>query len=79
MRQAGLHIGVELVKDPSSREPHAELLVRVRKEGFRYGIFFGVGGTEKNVLKIKPPLIITPEEARTVLERFHASLEAALK
>jgi 4-aminobutyrate aminotransferase-like enzyme len=50
----------------------------VREEGFRNGIFFGVGGAAKNVLKIKPPLIITPEEADTVLERFHASLKSAL-
>ncbi len=39
---------------------------------------FGLGGTAKNVLKIKPPLIITAQETDTVLELFRSSLTAAL-
>jgi 4-aminobutyrate aminotransferase-like enzyme len=74
VRQAGLHIGVELVNDPVSREPGTELLAAVRRAGFRHGIFFGVGGMARNVLKIKPPLVITREEADTVLELFEQSL-----
>lgn len=78
VRQAGLHIGIELVRDPETREPDAQLLSEVRKQGFKNGIFFGVGGTAKNVLKIKPPLIINQDEADTVLERFRMSLKTAL-
>jgi len=33
----------------------------------------------KNVLKIKPPLIINRDEADTVLERFRKSLVAGLE
>jgi 4-aminobutyrate aminotransferase-like enzyme len=79
VRQAGLHIGVELVKDPASREPNPELFAAVRKQGFERGIIFGLGGTAKNVLKIKPPLIVTKDEADTILDLFRASLSAALK
>jgi 4-aminobutyrate aminotransferase-like enzyme len=79
VRQAGLHIGIELVRDPDSREPATELLARVRKAGFENGIIFGVGGMAKNVLKIKPSLIITREEASEVLDRFRKSLVSALK
>ncbi len=79
VRQAGLHIGVELVKDPVSREPAPELYAAVRKKGFENGIIFGLGGTAKNVLKIKPPLIVTREEADTILELFRKSLSSALK
>jgi 4-aminobutyrate aminotransferase-like enzyme len=79
VRQAGLHIGVELVKDPVSREPNAGLFAAVRKRGFENGIIFGMGGTAKNVLKVKPPLIVTKDEADTILELFRASLSAALK
>jgi 4-aminobutyrate aminotransferase-like enzyme len=78
IRQAGLHIGVELVKDPETREPAAELFSAVRRKGLEKGIIFGLGGTAKNVLKIKPPLIITAAEADTVLELFRDSLAAAL-
>jgi 4-aminobutyrate aminotransferase-like enzyme len=79
VRQAGLHIGVELVKDPVTRAPNPELYAAVRKQGFEHGIIFGLGGTAKNVLKVKPPLIVTKEEADTILELFRASLSAALK
>ena len=38
-----------------------------------------MGGTAKNVLKVKPPLIVTKDEADTILDLFRASLSAALK
>jgi 4-aminobutyrate aminotransferase-like enzyme len=79
VRQAGLHIGIELVCDPETREPATDLLAKVRKAGFENGIIFGVGGMAKNVLKIKPSLIITREEASEVLKRFRKSLDSALK
>jgi 4-aminobutyrate aminotransferase-like enzyme len=79
VRQAGLHIGVELVKDPESREPDPGLLHRTRAAGFENGIIFGVGGAARNVLKIKPPLVITRGEADEVLERFRRSLQAGLR
>jgi 4-aminobutyrate aminotransferase-like enzyme len=78
IRQAGLHVGVELVRDPVRREPAPELFAAVRAEGLRRGIIFGVGGMEKNVLKIKPPLIISPQEADTALELLRDCLRAAL-
>jgi 4-aminobutyrate aminotransferase-like enzyme len=78
VRQAGLHIGIEMVKDPRTREPDAELVTVVRKKGLEKGIIFGLGGTAKNVLKIKPPLIITAEEADTVLDLFRSCLSGAL-
>jgi 4-aminobutyrate aminotransferase-like enzyme len=78
VRQAGLHIGIELVKDPRTREPAPELVQAVRKKGLEKGIIFGLGGTAKNVLKIKPPLIITAEEADTVLDLFRSCLSGAL-
>ena len=79
VRQVGLHVGVELVNDPVTKEPGTRLMSEVRKAGFGNGIFFGVGGMAKNVLKIKPPLIINRDEADTVLERFRKSLVAGLE
>jgi len=79
VRQAGLHIGVELVKDPATRAPAPDLYMAVRRKGFENGIIFGLGGTAKNVLKIKPPLIVSAEEADTILDLFRKSLRAALK
>jgi 4-aminobutyrate aminotransferase-like enzyme len=77
IRQAGLHIGVELVSDPVTRAPHAALMAAVRKRGIKNGILFGVGGVRKNVLKIKPPLVISKGEADTALELYRQSLKEA--
>ena len=67
VRQAGLHIGVELVKDPGTKEADGQLLKDIRSYGMDHGVLFGVGGMRKNVLKIKPPFIIDREEADAVL------------
>jgi 4-aminobutyrate aminotransferase-like enzyme len=77
IRQAGLHIGVELVRDPVTKEPHAAFMAAARKRGIVNGILFGVGGVKKNVLKIKPPLVITRGEADSVLELCRKSLKEA--
>lgn len=77
VRQAGLHIGVELVKDPETREPDPELFARVRAYSLEHGVLFGVGGMHKNVLKVKPPFIINRQEADTVLSVLADALRAA--
>lgn len=75
VRQAGLHIGVEFVKDPETREADGTLLSEVRSYGMDHGALFGVGGMLKNVLKIKPPFVINQEEADTVLGIFAEALK----
>jgi len=79
VRQAGLHIGVEFVKDPISKEPIVDNTVAIRNEGFKNGIIFGLGGVRRNVLKIKPPLIINKEEADEVLDKLHTCMKAVLR
>jgi len=68
IRQAGLHVGVEYVRDPDTKEPAVDECVRVRDEGMRLGAIFGLGGAHRNVLKIKPPLIINQAQADEVLD-----------
>lgn len=77
VRQAGLHIGVELVKDPETREPDPELFARVRAYSLEHGVLVGVGGMHKNVLKVKPPFIISRQEADTVLGVLADALRVA--
>ena len=79
VRQAGLHIGVEFVRDPESREPDDALGKAVRAAGFERGLILGLGGVRRNVVKVKPPLIITQSECDEVLERFEASVKDALR
>lgn len=72
IRGPGLAIGIELVKDPVSKEPAVEEANKVVAEGLKRGILFGVShyGNLGHVLKIKPPLVITDEEVETVLKVF---------
>ena len=79
VRQAGLHIGVEFVRDPDTREPAVEETRAIRDAGFAKGVIFGLGGVRRNVLKVKPPLIVTREECDEILNRLEASLRAALR
>ena len=51
----------------------------VRKAGTANGIIFGLGGVRRNVLKIKPPLIINREECDEVLEKFRRSVRQVLR
>ncbi len=77
IRALGFHIGIEFVKDRKTREADCKGCSAMRDEGFKNGIIFGVGGSGlgKNVLKIKPPLITTKEQADDILERFEATLK----
>jgi 4-aminobutyrate aminotransferase-like enzyme len=79
VRQAGLHIGIEFVADPASKTPLPKETVAIRDAGFRNGIIFGLGGVRKNVLKIKPPLIVNRAECDEILEKFEKSIGEVLR
>jgi 4-aminobutyrate aminotransferase-like enzyme len=74
VRQAGLHIGVEFVRDPVGKEPMPKETAEIRKAGMRNGIIFGLGGARKNVLKLKPPLIVNKDECDEILDKFQRSV-----
>jgi 4-aminobutyrate aminotransferase-like enzyme len=74
VRGRGLMTGVELVADRATREPARELATRVKDEMRERGVLVGTTGREGNVLKIRPPLCIGPEEAAIVA----ATLDEAL-
>lgn len=78
IRGVGLHIGVEFVKDPDTREIDVELAVNVREEGLKNGAIFGLGGANRNVLKVKPPLIVNQSEADEILAILSRCLKKLL-
>ena len=79
VRALGFHIGIDLVKDPETHEADYDGCARVRDAGFTKGIIFGLGGSGngKNVIKIKPPLITTMEQADEILSKFQDCLKIA--
>ena len=72
VRQVGMHIGVEIVDDKLN--PLPEQAAQIRKNGFKNGLILGTGGVRKNVLKVKPPLIINQAECDEVLQKFETSI-----
>ncbi len=70
VRGKGLMIGIELVKDPSSKEPARDETKSLVKMLQKAGVIIGLGGIFKNVLRLQPPLVISEEQAKTVLEKI---------
>lgn len=68
VRGRGLMIGVELVKDRITKAPAKEEAIRVFELAREYGLLIGKGGFFGNVLRIKPPMCITQDDADFMLD-----------
>lgn len=79
VRGPGLHIGIEMVKDPVTKEPAVEETQKIYDIALEKGLLLGLGGASPHLVKIKPPLIITEEEANKLLERFEDTLKEFYK
>jgi 4-aminobutyrate aminotransferase-like enzyme/Ser/Thr protein kinase RdoA (MazF antagonist) len=74
VRGRGLMTGVELVHDRTTREPAGDLASRVKDEMAERGVLIGTTGRHGNVLKIRPPLCISGDEARLIVTTLDAVL-----
>jgi 4-aminobutyrate aminotransferase len=77
VRGKGLMIGVELVKDRTTKERNKELRDEVVEECFKEGLL--MLGAGYNTLRICPPLIVDREQVLVFLEILENSLKRALK
>jgi len=79
VRGRGLFLGIELVLDPDTREPapdHAAHLVERMRER---GVLLSTDGPDHNVIKLKPPLVFSAEDADRVIDELDRTLaETAL-
>jgi 4-aminobutyrate aminotransferase-like enzyme len=71
----GLFFGLELVD--AADAPDADFAQRVVEEMYRRRVLISRVGRDDNVLKIRPPLVITGDELNLVLETLEASVRAA--
>ncbi len=74
VRGKGLMIGIELVSDPSTKKPASEEAKKIVNILKNDGVILGLGGILGNVLRLQPPLCITEEQSKTVLDKFEVGL-----
>ena len=78
VRSLGLLIGVELVRDRETREPaiaEASVVLNAMRER---GVLVGTTGRDGNVLKVRPPLVISRNEAEVLVGTLDGVLTESL-
>jgi len=76
VRGVGLFLGLDLVKDRTTKEPAKEVAARCQQELFRRRILVGLGGIDGNVVRIEPPLILSRDHVDESVEAFDDALSA---
>ena len=74
VRGRGLMTGVELVVDRGSRKPAGDLARRVKDDMAERGVLIGTTGRHGNVLKVRPPLSLSDDEADVIVSTLDAVL-----
>ncbi len=74
VRGMGLMLGVELVRDRLTKEPANTETIEVMEAARGLGLLLGKGGLYGNVLRIKPPLCISREDADFAIEVLDLAL-----
>jgi 4-aminobutyrate aminotransferase-like enzyme len=68
VRGSGLFIGVEIVADPAAKSPDAALTTRIVNGLRERRILISASGPRANVLKIRPPLVFSRENADMLVD-----------
>jgi 4-aminobutyrate aminotransferase-like enzyme len=74
VRGAGLFVGIELVRDPDTREPDPALATELVNRAVERGVLLSTDGADHNVIKIKPPLVFAATDA----DRLVSTVDAVL-
>jgi alanine-glyoxylate transaminase/(R)-3-amino-2-methylpropionate-pyruvate transaminase len=78
VRGKGLMQGIELVMDRQTKEPALKPVAQIFEETRARGLLIGKGGLYGNVIRIAPPLTVTPEhidEALAILDHALAAVQ----
>ena len=77
VRGDGLFLGVEIVED--GRRPDTHLAQFIKNELRSRNILISTDGPSDNVIKTKPPLVFTKENAALIVEELSRALRMSLK
>ena len=75
VRGMGLMLGVELVRDRATKEPAKAETLELLESAREMGVLIGKGGIDGNVVRIKPPMCITADDADFAVDVIHRSLQ----
>jgi 4-aminobutyrate aminotransferase-like enzyme len=70
VRGSGLFLGVELVRDRATLEPATEEAAYVVERLRDLGVLTGTDGPFHNVLKLRPPLVFSEDDADLFVQRL---------
>lgn len=76
VRGSGLYIGVELVKNPDTKEADPELAAAIVNGLRERHVLISATGFHGNSLKIRPPLVFTENDATRLLTELEGTLAA---
>jgi 4-aminobutyrate aminotransferase/(S)-3-amino-2-methylpropionate transaminase len=77
VRGLGAMLAIELVADPATKAPDAELAQRIIDAARDRGLLLLKCGPHKNVVRLLPPLTASPEEIASGVARLEAAVLAA--
>lgn len=78
VRGQGLFLGIELVKDRRTKEPAGALAKRISNRAKELGVLMGTEGPFDNVLKMRPPMIFTQDNADYLLDVLKQAMEETI-
>ena len=79
VRGLGAMIGLELVKDQTTKEPDAPLTAALIQECAKNGLLIENAGTYGNVIRFLAPLVITDEQLEAGLDIMEKALVTCMK
>lgn len=81
VRGQGMMIGVELVRDQTTKEPAAQEMLTVMEVCKTEGLLIGKGGFDGNVIRLQPPMELTKnqiDQACAILDKALTEAERSL-
>lgn len=78
VRGMGLFLGIELVKDRRTKEPATDMARCIANRAKDLGILMGTEGPYDNVLKMRPSMIFSKENADYLLDVLEQAMNESV-
>jgi 4-aminobutyrate aminotransferase-like enzyme len=79
VRGRGLFLGIEMVRDRSSKEHAGDLASKISNRAKELGVLMGTDGPYDNVIKLRPSMIFRREHADLLLQVLDQSMADVLQ